>query len=196
MLCLLTIAVQADPNPPTTRIEGQIYVTRKDRETVKMSLVTVRIVEASAARTVVEQARERQTQARLAVARDEDWRERSKALVNALPKMKPADEAKARQTLATLRTLVISNTPYALPNIATAKRSDLLRLMEWPSAKTLQTDADGVFTTEMPPGKWTLVAWAERELIKEEEKYLWIVPARTGERTLLNNSNLFSEDAP
>ena len=191
----LAIAVQADPNPPMARIEGQIYVTRKDRETIKMSLVTVRIVESGAVRAVLEKARERQIQARLAVARDEDWRERSKALADALPGMKPADAAKARQTMAALRTLVISNTPSVRPSIAKADQSDLLRLIDWPSSKTLQTDADGAFTAEMPPGRWTLVAWAERTLIKEEEKYLWIVPALTGERTLLNNSNLFTEDA-
>ena len=177
------------------RIEGQIYVTRKDRETIKMSLVTVRIVESGAVRAVLEKARERQIQARLAVARDEDWRERSKALADALPGMKPADAAKARQTMAALRTLVISNTPSVRPSIAKADQSDLLRLMDWPSSKTLQTDADDAFTAEMPLGRWTLVAWAERTLIKEEEKYLWIVPALTGERTLLNNSNLFTEDA-
>lgn len=193
VVSLLTFVVHAEPNPPLIRIEGQIYITRKDRETVKMSLVTVRIVEASKVKAVVERVKQSQSDAQLAVARYDDWRERSMALAKAIPKMKPADADKAKTTMSSLRTLVISNAPFALRDIATAKQVDRLRLVEWPSAKTIQTDADGAFTIEMPPGNWMVVAWADRKIIKEDEEYLWIIPARAGERTLLNNSNLFAE---
>lgn len=181
----------ADDSSSLLHVDGQIYVTRKDRETVKMSLVTVRIVDRLAAQKIVAEAGERKERVRLAVARDRDWRERSLALATAIPRMNQADSAKARETLATLRTLVISNRPFASTDLADSKESDLLRLVQWPSAKTVETDADGVFRLDLPAGDWTAVAWAQRRVVDAEEKYLWVVPVRPGERTLLNNGNLF-----
>ena len=43
LLTLAALAGEAQTN--INRVEGQIYITKKDRETVKMSLVTVRIVD-------------------------------------------------------------------------------------------------------------------------------------------------------
>lgn len=178
------------------RIEGQVFVTQKDRKTVKMSSVSVRIVERKYAAELIEGIQK----LRRLEDENDDLRRRSFRLVEGLRTMKTADAGVARKTLDELRGQ-FANNDKEIQDLRTAYLTDrktnvygfaeAFQAAKWNPAKTVQTDPEGVFSTEMPSGEWFLVAWASRQVDGDPEKYLWMLQAKPGERNLLNNSNLY-----
>jgi len=181
--CLL--AGTAVAGAQTNQIDGQIYITRKDRETVKLSLVTVQLVQQLIAETNVARALE----CRRAQSRDQELRDRANALTAAMPRMSKTDYATAQQTWAKLRAEILRNSKDA--KLGLKSFFNLLSEMDWQPRYKVETDADGKFAGPLPPGQWTLVAFTRRKVVDINEEYIWIEPVTTSGRILLNNSNLF-----
>ena len=198
LLMLILSMAWAAAASESIRIEGQIFIARKDRETVKLSSVTVRIVPRKVAQEVIEGL----SKIRKLEGVNDQLRERSFALVKALPKLSPEKAALANKTLETLREQVVGNSKIIseLRGKCLEDRSASLGNIyftfgqaRWQAAKIVQTDPDGRFLAEVPPGEYFIVAWATRTILDHEEKYLWAIEAKPGERNLLNNSNLLEE---
>jgi hypothetical protein len=70
-------------------------------------------------------------------------------------------------------------------------------MSKWPAPHLhAVTDADGQFRATLPGGKeFVAVVFAERRVVEEVEKYLWIetLPANSKGMIILSNQNLFSE---
>lgn len=173
----------------TNRIEGQIYITRKDRETVKMSLVYVRIVDAEKYSAALSLVNSYVTAKR----NDAEWRGRAAALVNAMPRMSVADRNKANKTYTELRAQVLTNLPLA--EIGAKSIYELFSEADWQEERKVQTDADGNFSVEVPAGSWRIIALSKRKIMDKDEEYIWIVPVPDPPvgRIFLNNSNLWGE---
>jgi hypothetical protein len=186
---------QAQRPEGKTVIEGQLYIARADRETVRLSAVTIRFVDRAAAKDVIEKVEELKKKTTEAIDREVDLNRKLRALTAGLQAMRPEERAIATKTMATLKVLVASNAPYADGKLHVSSYADILRASPWPAIATAETDAEGNFRLVVPKSDLTIVAMTSRTTSSGRiENYLWILPARFGEKNLLNNNNLYDEE--
>jgi hypothetical protein len=145
LVCAVVLGVatgasgQTNSQPATNRLEGQIYITKKDRETVKMSLVTVRIVDAEK----FKETKARALDYKMAKRNDEAWRERAESLVKAMPRMSPKDRVVAMKTYNELAAQIKTNmSAAALGSAGFFKILESFDDSEWKTERLSQTDAD------------------------------------------------------
>lgn len=177
------------------KVDGEVYITQANAATVRMSSVKVYFVENSRALEVMKIARE----LRKRKAINDDMRERAKELV----KLRGAQGATARKTLAQFDVLVRSNQAVSLrqmeaigitlQSVNSLELSQVLREADWKAAHKAETDADGKFSIALPAGEWTAVARAQRRVVDKEEDYFWIQTVKPGQKFLLNNNNVWVE---
>ena len=175
------------PQNKAYKIHGQVYITKKDRETVKMSLVNVRIVNTENYSAVLNQVASYMEAKR----KDTELKGRASALVKAMPRMSATNRAIADKTYAQIRSQVLTNLPNA--ELGSKPMFELFSSADWKEYVSVQTDADGNFSAEVPSGSWKIVALSQRKIIDTEEEYIWFVsvPNPPTNKIFLNNSNLF-----
>jgi hypothetical protein len=78
---------------------------------------------------------------------------------------------------------------------------------EWPHASYIFTffpeaehqtitDSEGRFSISLPSGDWIAVAESRRSLGRNEERYYWALPAKSGKPLLMTNQNMVTASSP
>lgn len=170
-------------------VDGEVYITTKGRDTIKMSLTSVMLVESSNATKQLEYA----LRCKRASREMDSLADRISALVYAMPKMNATDRSVAGNTWVSLR----NEYKELMADGANGKKPiyQLLSELDWQPAATSQTDANGKFQMELPSttNQWKMVVFSRRLVGGKYEEYIWIVPVRAGQPNMLNNSNLLGE---
>ena len=182
-------------------IAGQVFIVTKAHETVKLALVPISVYPRDAIQSTIEAVDTALKSERdAATAQEITIREAQKsasALHDQLWKDARSSSYDKQRYAAASRALSFETDILSLDIMALRRTSFLLGSAPYfrelnehhrPIATT-KTDADGKFTVNIPSeGEFAIVAYSERQTLKDTENYYWIVPA--AEHVDLTNDNL------
>lgn len=191
-VCVIALIIACARAEDLRTIDGQIFVRTQGAETIKLSLVDVRLFDLKAIAEDVEQKRKAAEPIYEAlqpfVKEAEQLEEEAKEAMEAKPAQINGFEAWSKAMGDTWKMRGMA----AYPHTALYYFSHLPNPLQ-----TTKTDADGKFTFKVPNGSYVLAAASDRKAGKETEFYHWMIRVivDADKKVMLANDNLTTTGA-
>lgn len=208
-LLLVCSCNREKPAPAKTTLKGQISITLKNRETVKLPESPIFVVDANIAQNTLD-AWLNESRQQLAKTKEFDelttllkLMNRNIQLLNDLNNMDAnsldmANKVQARKDAIVLRKREIYDIENKLSKLSPITKVDLLPIQQhiWKSICLSESvsDADGNFSIAYQHSNAvSVISWGTPKLFNDEDNHFWIVPpnANTASKLYLNESNCY-----
>jgi predicted GIY-YIG superfamily endonuclease len=202
VLLIFSCTSPAPAPPAEVELEGQVFIVTQGGTNFKLGLVEVKAIEEPLMQSFVQQ------KGLQAIAEYEKYKTSREAIIQQIKVLEEEFKAAERKWKRRLTNEELFEKVNDAEKRLLAKKAELPRLeaglqfyyggywiTDLPEhTQMAKTDADGAFILRLKPGRYALVADAQRKVVDKTEEYYWLVwvevKPEQKDRIFLSNDNL------